>query len=470
MTQLALLLTIVFMLFSLRRDILEDPHFAPASWISFIWIGLSASRSINYWVYPSQAVAFNQRIAWEQQNIDLVQNNPLERNLMIGLIILGLIALSRRRGRSLIKFEDNSWITFFYLFTLFSISWSDYQGVAIKRWIRFIGDVVAILIILTDLDPEKTMDRIFRRMAIILLPLSVLFIRYYGELGRIYTTYGTQMWVGVTGHKNQLGMLCAYSGIFLVWRGLKKWPKLDFLDAFLLALACYLLIGSKSQTSMIVFLLGILILVSQSRMKGDLTKINRIIVMVLVGLFIIQALAIVFLDKSLAPAFFSAAGRDASFTGRVPLWQELLGMGGRSPFFGTGFSSFWLDSGRVMEVWHRVGWTPTTAHNGYLDAFLDLGLSGLIILFFLMVQTFRSILRTLGSNRELGKLKIVLFVMIIFHNFTETSLGKPNSLLWLLFLFASIFVIPNAGRASQSASPGDTRASPVLPEPSNSHL
>lgn|GEM_PF-683003 len=454
MAQIALLVTIAFIVYALRRDFRERGRSDPGSWISFLWIALGASRSINYWVYPSQAVAFNQRLAWEQQSIDLIQNNPLERNLMIVLIGLGVIALIRRHGRFRLRFEDNGWLFAFYAFSLVSISWSDYQGVALKRWIRFIGDMVAILLILTDADPEKMTDQIIRRVAIILLPLSVLFIRYYGQLGRIYTTYGTQMWVGVTGHKNQLGMLCAYTGVALVWRSLKKWPKVDPLDVVLLALVGYLLAGARSQTSIIVFLLGVVLLVVQSRIKGDVRKFNRGVVTALIAVFVVQSLAVTLLNKSLAPAFFASAGRDSSFTGRVPLWQELVKMGARSPFVGSGFASFWLDTNRVMEVWRRVDWTPTTAHNGYLDTFLDLGIIGLLGLFLLIVQTYKNIMRTSREKPDFGKLKIVFFTMVLFHNFTETSLGKPNSLLWLLFLLSSIMVSPGA----------TVRANPALGE------
>lgn len=138
-------------------------------------------------------------------------------------------------------------------------------------------------------------------------------------------------------------------------------------------------------------------------------------------------------------------------------------MGGRSPFLGTGFASFWLGSERVMEIWRRVNWTPTTAHNGYLDIFLDLGIIGVLIVFFLLIQTYKNMTVTFTQNQSFGKLKIVLFVMVLFHNFTETSLGKPNSLLWLLFLLASFIVWPAGSRASMTTAEGATETGPSLP-------
>ena len=138
-------------------------------------------------------------------------------------------------------------------------------------------------------------------------------------------------------------------------------------------------------------------------------------------------------------------------------------MSGRSPFLGSGFSSFWLDSGRVMEVWQRVGWTPTTAHNGYLDILLELGIVGLGLLLLLIVQSHRNVMRSSALQREWGQLKMVLFIMVLFHNFTETSLGKPNSLLWLLFLLTSFIVWPAGSRASMANPEGMTETGPSLP-------
>jgi hypothetical protein len=270
----------------------------------------------------------------------------------------------------------------FFAFCLISIFWSEYPGIILKRWIRLAGDVIVILLILSETDPEETIYRIMRRMAILFLPLSILLIKFYSHLGRTYTLSGTQMWVGVTGHKNQLGMLCAITGIVLVWRNLTKWPKVDWLDSGLL---------------------------------------------------------------------FSAAGRDSSFTGRVPLWQKLIAMGGRAPLLGCGFTCFWLDIDRVAEIWKTVDWAATSAHNGYLEIFLDLGIVGLLILFFLLAQTYRNIIRSFQDNPELGKLKLVLFAMVFFHNFTESTLGKANTLLWLLFLLSSIVVRTKPSQASDLA-------------------
>ena len=454
MVQLASLLTVAFIIYGLSQDYRQGRSFSPGMWISLAWIAISATRPLIYWLHPNLFVGFSQRIAWEQQrSIEIVQSNPLDRNIVIILMVLGLVVLLRRRPQFQLKLANNGWLIAFFAYCLISVLWSEFPGIVFKKWIRFIGDVVVVLLILTEVRSEEGFYRIMRWMAIVCLPLSALFAKFYPALGRIYTVTGTQMWVGVTGHKNMLGILCAFTGIVLVWRNLARWPKVDFLDAGLIALDIYLLLGSKSTTSVIVFLMGAFLLVVQARMKGNARKLNRVIVFGLVSLLAIQVLAVSFLGKSFAPDLFAAAGKDASLTGRIPLWQELIDMGGQAPLFGCGFASFWLSTDRLSDLWGRVNWTPTTAHNGYIEIFLDLGIIGLLILVFLLVQTNKNIVNSFRDYPELGKLKIAFFVMIFFHNFSESGYGKPTTLIWLLFLLCSIVARTEPSQEEESDLP-----------------
>ena len=66
-----------------------------------------------------------------------------------------------------------------------SVLWSDFPDVAFKRWIKAIGDLAMVLVIVTDAEPIGT-RRLFSRPGFVLLPTSVLLIKYYANLGRGY--------------------------------------------------------------------------------------------------------------------------------------------------------------------------------------------------------------------------------------------------------------------------------------------
>jgi O-antigen ligase len=449
-TQFFLALTIVLFVIAIKRESQAKSPISAASWITFIWVVLASIRPISSFLYPGQSMAFQQFFSWEQGTVDLIQSNPLERNMRIALMIVGLIILYKRRNRFTLHFGENAWICLFYLYTLVSIGWAVYPAIAFKRWIRLAGDAVIALLLLTEDDSAATLERIVWRTAAILLPLSLFLVKFSDRLGRIYTPWGTQMWVGVAGHKNSLGELCAYTGIVLVWRCLKRWPKVDGFDALLLAIAGYLLVGSRCSTASIVLLVGLVLLMVQSRMKGNIRKFNRVVIITLLSVLILQGLAIVFFNSSLAPMLFSAAGRDTSFTGRVPLWLELINIGLTRPLWGFGYTSFWLDREAVTELYEKLRWTPTTTHNGYLEIFMNLGLVGLLSLMLLLKRTYKNIMMTYEEDPDFGRLKVVIFTMIVLHNFTESTLGMPNALLWLLLLFSAIVVRTKTNKESNT--------------------
>ena len=441
MAQIAIPLYLVFIWVALRRDVRERRHVSSALWIPFLWIADCATKPLDLWIFPHQGTAFSQRIAWEHRltNIEVFQSNPLERALFLILLGLGIRTLLKRRSDFAFSFKDNLGLGIFFLYSLVSIGWSDYQGPAIKRWIRLAGDLVMVLIILTEVNPYEAIDQILRRFAILFIPLSIILVKYQETIGRIYTTYGRQMWVGVTGHKNQLGQLCAVCGILLLRRLLKKWPKIDPLDALLFLLTIYLLLGAESQTAVLVFGLGAMIVGLQFFVKGDMRKVHRIIIISFIVVLALQAVLIAVLDTSISDLVFSSTGRDSSLTGRVPLWQELIRLGSRRPIFGSGYASFW-SSGLVYELWDKVHWTPVSSHNGYIDIFMNLGLIGVLLLLVFLRDAYRNITRTIETDRERGGLGFVLFIVILLQNFAESTLSIANSFLWILLLVSAVVV------------------------------
>ena len=74
---------------------------------------------------------------------------------------------------------------------LLAILWSDFQFVAFKRWIKILGHPIMALVVLTDPDPIEALRRLFKRAAFVLVPMSILFIKYFPEYGR-----GFDQWTG----------------------------------------------------------------------------------------------------------------------------------------------------------------------------------------------------------------------------------------------------------------------------------
>ena len=72
------------------------------------------------------------------------------------------------------------------------------------------------LVLLTEVNPYEALGSVLRRMSYLLIPLSLLFMRFYPELGRAYHM-GQPMFTGVATHKNTLGQICLVTGIYFCW-------------------------------------------------------------------------------------------------------------------------------------------------------------------------------------------------------------------------------------------------------------
>ena len=104
--------------------------------------------------------------------------------------------------------RKNPLLLVYFSFCLVSVLWSDFPFVTFKRWIKAIGDVQMVLVILAELDPFAALTRIMTRMGFVLFPFSILFIRFYPGLRVRPTNSWTQEPVGVTQQKNELGIMC----------------------------------------------------------------------------------------------------------------------------------------------------------------------------------------------------------------------------------------------------------------------
>ena len=106
-----------------------------------------------------------------------------------------------------------------------SVFWSDFPFVAFKRWFRDLGNYLVILVALSD--PRSVGGYphcYFDRLCYLLIPLSVVLIKYYPAIGKSWDPWtGVAQYSGATTGKNMLGVLCLVSGLFFFWDTVTRW-------------------------------------------------------------------------------------------------------------------------------------------------------------------------------------------------------------------------------------------------------
>jgi O-antigen ligase len=324
-----------------------------------------------------------------------------------------------------------------------SVLWSDFPEVSFRRWVRSLGDIIMVLIVITEINHTGAVLKLFRSMAYVLIPISIIFIKYYRNLGVTYDETGAfEMWVGVTTHKNSLGQLACVSAAVLVWTFFSKYYKSKLLDIPVLLIALFLLNGSKtslSRTSFGVFIFAMVILFILKLLKNRVNVIRTFTCILIPTIIIINLLTNYLYSKDIMTMVILSTGGDPTLTGRTPLWDAILQIASHHQLLGAGYGGFWIGN-LGNNLWDTFNWKPGAAHNGYIDVYVDLGLIGVTILLFLIIFAYRDILKNIAYNSDFGKFRMMMFVMILVYNYTESSFFKPTALLWFSYLIISIRV------------------------------
>jgi exopolysaccharide production protein ExoQ len=263
-------------------------------------------------------------------------------------------------------------------------------------------------------------------------------IFFFPSLGVSSKGPGETQWMGVFTNKNSLGQAAMIFSLYFLWSLFqKKRKKNTFLDAFLLLLSAFVLIGSLSVTSIFAFFfgLGAYTIIRMAKINIRYISLTIVYFFVMIGI-LFSLVQTVSMKGPVAPKVVDAFGKDMTFTGRTTLWSELWPTALKRPFLGHGFGGFWV-LGNENRPRKESSSPPMSGHNGYLDVFLEMGIIGLVIMVLVILNTFIRISRHLSMDFDYAQLRLVLFLSILLHNVTETSLCQLTDPLWVWFLFSA---------------------------------
>jgi exopolysaccharide production protein ExoQ len=431
---LALTLCCLFVLALLIAERKANADPSAAAWLPTLWVLVAAGKPLGTWLGGVSG-----------------DEGSLSDQLFGGtLLIIGLLVLIARAFSWGEVWRANGWLMMLLLYMALSAFWSDIAATTFKRSVRELIVVVMACLIASEESPRRTMEAIFRRTAYVLIPMSLVLIKYFPSLGVQYRALGGQMWVGVAMQKNSLGRLCFIATFFLVWsliktRRLKASPAVRcqrHMDVAVLALAVFLLLGPGDQysaTALAAIAVGFITYMYLSWRHTRGAKAPA-------GFLVASAFALVVAAGTLQPfmegrhvaGFASDLGRDVTLTGRTEIWAGLMDDVTSKPLFGTGVGSFWT---REKTDLHEIG----EAHNGYLDVVLSLGFTGLLLTALFLFASFRQAQREMGRDFDWGCLWLCFLFMAAVHNISESSFNSLTTHLMSTLVFMALALLPREG-------------------------
>ncbi len=271
-----------------------------------------------------------------------------------------------------------------------------------------------------------------------MLAWSLLYALMFPKLG-IHQSDALELanaWHGIIYQKNGLGQLAAVG--LIVWTHLWSTRRVTARSAVLgLGLSLFMLLKSRSSTSLMLALLCCLGVLLITRPTVSIGRLGRRAVLLTLAVLIPVGLYLSVATNAFAPVG-NMVGKDGTFTGRKPIWDAMISEIHRHPWLGTGLTSFWEVDPGVLRVREAVQWPVRTAHNGYLEVANELGMIGLGLLIVFFICHCFAIARLAKVNRDAYALHLPLFVYLIMANVSENGWLFPNSPSHVIGTYCSI--------------------------------
>jgi exopolysaccharide production protein ExoQ len=442
--RLVLLIGALFVYYAFRSVRKRGVDPLPGLFWPSLWYMVVASRPIGVWLsiwgIPMPGGG------------DATEGSIIDALFFLVLTIIGIYSLSRRQFNWGQMLSYNPSLTALFAFMALSILWSQYPFVSFKRYIKVVGSVTMAVVVLTNNQPFEAILTVLRRCLYVHLPMSIICVKYFRNLGVAYDWSGaSNAWQGISTSKNtlgqvaMLGVLCFYWDVRNQW-GESKWRNLHVLY---LLMAIYLMKGSEdaiSVTSVSVCIFTMLVFLRLQSLRHRIASARLFVLVVFFGtialvILIITHSIVMFSEDSIFGEMITKFGRDITLTDRTYIWHDVYAAASRNPLLGVGFGGFWI--GRMANIpWNmRMTWVLGQAHNGYIDTYLQIGLIGVGLLAAAIITSMRRLLDSMNDDFNLACFRITMFLAILYINLTESTFLRGDHHLWFMMQLA-IWMIP----------------------------
>lgn len=403
-------------------------------------VGLFESLSIRFLILCQSELMLTPFVHWNTLYLIVPPNNNLitaSQGVIYIYIITALFPKINRFLRSHFRkflfkaLLNNPFIWILSVLAIISCLWSETPLVALKGGLVLLGINLVSLYISACYSWNKIFG--FIRWNIATIGLLSFVVRRRTNAG---TTESGGL-AGVLPSKNTLGGIMVLGAILWILHTIGNRKQRPI--SIVMSCVCLLMaVQAKSGGAIFLFIVLLFATLSTRFLKSFRFKYAA----VMTSGFLLVATAALFLVFINLESALGAVGKDLSFTGRSKVWPAVLSAASERVWLGYGMFSFWqpwrgLDN-PALDHWTGSFWVPPSAHQGFLDTLLQIGLVGLISLFLCIgLSTIQSI-RYLFTHKGVPA---VLPITVILHHFMsnlpETRVLRPNAF-WVAYVLVSI--------------------------------
>jgi exopolysaccharide production protein ExoQ len=308
-----------------------------------------------------------------------------------------------------------------------SVFWSVSPSTSLRRAIGLLFTVFLAYALAIRFTPRQLLLIVFATVGSCMLMSVVILVASPG-LAKMPMDGAVR---GIFIHKNSLGWYASITilaAMAVLMDRTLGWRRTAFacLAAGVLCLAT-----SGSMTAMIATgsafcLIGFYTILRRTQGIGRMLVI-LLFVQMLVGLLVL-------LHEFLVPVL-EALGKDATLTGRVPLWELVDLQIAQHPIFGFGYQAFWTEANPdAWTIWGAIQWMAPHSHNGFRDTMLSFGVTGTALFALVLLRAVQQGAVLHCREPHFGWLWLNVFlVMILVMNLTESIFLIQNDTIFVLF-------------------------------------
>jgi len=257
-------------------------------------------------------------------------------------------------------------------------------------------------------------------------------------------------WSGIVGHKNVLGFITLANALVFAWRIIVEKERRWLLAA---ALLFGMFVTWKTHSATSTLLVGMTVITYlAARLCLAIPKLAALVLSVVVAM----AGAVLLLSLLMPQEMTALVGKDATLTGRVPIWIDLVEHAiPARPWLGYGFNTFFVFNNpayvRLVDIVH---WRTPHAHNGYLNLAVELGVPAALIATFIVLRvivgSFHVVLHE-GNGWALYLLVFSLILVVL--NLVESTLLRGGDSWTFTLAFGYFALARRRGELQRSAPP-----------------
>jgi exopolysaccharide production protein ExoQ len=261
--------------------------------------------------------------------------------------------------------------------------------------------------------------------------LSLLLVVFAPAVG-IYHRDSSGAWQGIFSHKNFLGVGMAFFLLPIFFIPGRRGGKIAYSIVLLFLVAMSQSRGAWFDTA------GVLMFVAWLKLSHRVKKQEFFL-----SVIVTAAIAVVLVALGVAyyEPFLRWIGKDPTMTGRTEIYAAVLQSIVKHPALGYGFGAFWFLNPESVNIGLKIGWPSIGyAENGILEMGLQLGIVGIVLIFFPIFRALGQgirLLQTRNYNPRVGWFCAILFLELV----TNIEAGWPlagTTLGWTLTIIAVV--------------------------------